>query len=189
MGYRELIGALHEEGEEKIRAIRRDAEREAGEIREEASRKIAQLKEAYEGTLAAMLNEQTKDILLDAEREARAALLSSEKSLSERLYALSLQTLPVLREEAYADVFDALAEELPGRDWHRIRVAPEDREAARRRFPAGEIVPDDSIIGGFDAADKDGRVRVVNTFEVRLAHLWEELLPELIQDVYERSQL
>ncbi|HTR44987.1 MAG TPA: V-type ATP synthase subunit E [Thermodesulfovibrionales bacterium] len=187
MGYKELIGALHEEGEAKIRAIRKDTEEEAGKIREEAFRRIREMKEGYERALSGMLNERTKDILLDAEREARAALLGSEKALSERLYALSLQTLPVLREGTYAEIFDSLAQEIPDYGWQQIRVAPEDREAARKHFPEGEIVPDPSIIGGLDVTDRDGRVRVINTLEKRLANAWEEVLPELIRDMYERS--
>jgi vacuolar-type H+-ATPase subunit E/Vma4 len=189
MGYRELIGALHEEGEEKIRAIRQETERETGEIREEAARKIREINEGYEQTLSAMLTVQTKDILLDAEREARTTLLASEKALSERLFALSLETLPELRDGTSFDILDALAEELPAHDWQRIRVAPDDREEAQRRFPGSEIIPDPSIIGGLDVTDRGGRIRVINTLEMRFARLWEEMLPELIRDVYERSEL
>ena len=189
MGYKELIRALHDEGEEKIRAIREETEEEAGKIREDAVRKMREMREAYERTLAGMLNEQTKDILLDAERDARTALLASEKALSERLYTLSVQTLPTLRGGTYAGTFDALARELPDRGWQRIRVAPEDREAAQMRFPAGEIVPDPSITGGLDVTDRDGKVRVINTLDMRLARAWEETLPELIREVYGRSEL
>jgi vacuolar-type H+-ATPase subunit E/Vma4 len=188
MGYRELIGALHEEGEEKIRAIRKETDEEAGEIRKEAARRIGEMKEEYGRTLSGMLAEQTKDILLDAEREARTTLLASEKALSERLYALSLQTLPALRERS-VDILDALAQELPPHDWQCIRVAPDDREEAQRRFPGSEVVPDPSIIGGLDVTDRDGRMRVINTLEMRFARLWEEMLPKLIGDVCERSEL
>jgi vacuolar-type H+-ATPase subunit E/Vma4 len=189
VGYQELIKALHEEGEEKIRAVRREAEEEAGRIREETSVKLHRIRDAHEKALSGMLNERTKDILLDAEREASASLLASDEAMSDRLYRISVQALPMLREGTCADVFDALAEELPAHRWQHIRVAPEDREAALKRFPDGEIVPDASIVGGLDATDGDGRVRVINTFEKRLANAWQETLPGLIRDVYERCKI
>ncbi len=32
--------------------------------------------------------------------------------------------------------------------------------------------------------DKEGKIRVVNTFEKRLENAWLEILPELIKDAY-----
>ena len=184
MGNGEFIEALRREGEEKIRTICQEAEAEAERIRGDAAGRISLIRENLGRKHFIALKEQTGAIVLEAERETRMILLSAEKELSDRLYAVTIKALARLREERYPEVFDALAHEIPHYNWQVVRVNPHDEERARECFPGSEIISDESITGGLDVMDREGNIRVVNTFEKRLENAWIEILPELIKGVY-----
>ncbi len=184
MGDGEFIEALRREGEEKVRTICREAEAEAERIRGDAAGRISLIRENLGRTHSIALKEQTGTIVSEADREARRILLSAEKELSGRLYEAAVKALVRLREDRYPEVFDALAHELPSYHWQVIRVNPADKEKARECFPGSEIISDEGITGGLDVMDKEGNIRVVNTFEKRLENAWIELIPELMKDVY-----
>jgi len=184
MGNGEFIEALRREGEEKIRTICREAEAEAERIRGDAAGRISRIRENIERAHFIALKEQTGATVVEAEREARMILLSAEKELSGRLHEVSVKVIARLREKRYPEVFDALAQELPCYNWQVVRVNPRDEERARDYFPGSEIITEEGITGGLDVMDKEGNIRVVNTFEKRLENAWIEILPELIKDVY-----
>jgi V/A-type H+/Na+-transporting ATPase subunit E len=184
VGYRELIDALRGEGEDKVREIWREADEEARRIREEASAKAGELRERYREIQASSSEQKREGILTDARKEARKTRVFAEKELAERLYTVALHTLNRLRGERYKDTFRALVQELPHLQWETVRVNPADQETAREHFPDAEIIPDDSILGGFEVGGVEGRVRVINTFEKRLEKIWPEILPALLKDVY-----
>jgi V/A-type H+-transporting ATPase subunit E len=184
MGNGEFIEALRREGEEKIRTICQEAEAEAERIRGEAAGRISSIREDLGKTHFIALKKQAGAIVSEADREARMVLLSAEKELSVRLYSVAVKALARLREKRYPEVFDALAHEIPPYNWQVIKVNPHDEERAAEYFPGAEIIPDEGIAGGLDVMDKEGNIRVVNTFEKRLENAWLEILPELIKDVY-----
>ncbi len=185
MGNGEFIEALRREGEEKVWTICQEAEAEAERIRGDAAGKISRIKENLGRTHFVALKEKAGAIVSEADREARMVLLSAEKELSCRLYAVAVKALVLLREKRYPQVFDALAHEIPlYNKWQVVRLNPHDEEIAREYFPGSEIISDEGITGGLDVMDKEGNIRVVNTFEKRLENAWTEILPELIKEVY-----
>ncbi|HXW68606.1 MAG TPA: V-type ATP synthase subunit E [Dissulfurispiraceae bacterium] len=184
MGDGEFIEALRREGEEKIRTICQEAESEAERIRLDAAGRINRIRENLGRTHSIALKEQSEAMVSAADREARMVLLSAEKELACRFYAAAVKALAWLREKEYPEVFDALAHELPLYDWQVVRVNPHDSEKAKACFPGSEIVLDEGISGGMDVTDKEGKIRVVNTFEKRLENAWTDILTELIKDVY-----
>jgi V/A-type H+/Na+-transporting ATPase subunit E len=183
VGYSELIDALRGEGEDKVREIWREAVEEAKRIREDASAKADALRERHRQIQVSSSGQKREEVLTNARREARRTRVYAEKELAERLYTVALHTLNRLRGERYKDAFHALVQELPHRQWETVRVNPADQEMAGEHFPDAEIIPDDSILGGFEAGRVEGRVRVINTFEKRLEKIWPEILPALLKDV------
>lgn len=186
MGYKELIEALRSEGEEKVRSIRKDAEAEAEAIRKEARREILRLTEESRRTQSGVVDEQNEAVLSEAGKKAKMILKSAEKELADRLYSSAMRSLSALRGEGYPDVFDSLVRELPPYRWEVVRVNPDDAEKAKGYFRDAEIIPDSTITAGLDVMKKDGKIRVVNTFEQRLENIWGEVLPGLMKDVYGR---
>ncbi len=179
-----LIDALRREGEGNIRTICQEAEAESGRIRGDAAGRISRIREDFGKTCSEAIKKQAEAILAEADRKARMVLLSAQKELSDCLYATAVESLAGLREDRYPEVFDALVQELPSCHWQVVRVNPADTERARECFPGAEIISDEGITAGLDVMDKEGNIRVVNTFEKRLEHTWAEILPELINDVY-----
>lgn len=184
MGSRELIEALRREGEDKVHSIWQEAEAEAGRIRRDSSGRISQIRDNCIRAQSRAVGEQDETILLEADRRARMIRLSAEKELSERLHTAAINALALLREKRYPAVFDALVHELPPYHWQIVRVNPHDEEKTREYFPDSEIICDGSITAGLDVMEKEGRIRVVNTFEKRLENAWIEILPGLIRDIY-----
>lgn len=187
MGHEELITSLRKEGEEKAQEVRNEAEAEADKIRAETAGKIEQLRQEYRTMELRLTRAQEADILSSAEKKARIILLSAERSLSDRLFNLSLSCLHELRRDGYENVFPALVKELPQAGWEEVCVHSADAVMAQRYFPGSEIVSDDTISGGFEAASENRRRHIINTFEKRLERAWEVILPSLVIDTYREA--
>jgi vacuolar-type H+-ATPase subunit E/Vma4 len=84
-------------------------------------------------------------------------------------------------------MFEALADEIPGRAWPRVRVNPADSDLARHRFPDAEILADDDIVAGLVVEDDDGRIRIDNTLETRLARAWPQILPGIVGEAMKEA--
>lgn len=183
MGYRELIEALRSEGEKKIRAIRHEAEAEAESIRSEAAKQIERIRAEYDQEQSKAVADMAGEVLSEAAARARAIRLRAEQELSDRMARLARVSLAQLRDDRYAETFAGLVQELPRHRWEVVRVNPADVSLAKNYFSGAEIVPDDTITGGLEVSDRDGKIRVVNTFEKRMERSWPEILPGLIREL------
>lgn len=188
MGYQELIDALQKEGEEKIHTIWKEAEAETQRIREEALKRLEGLRAGFSDIRSSSIKDQAEAILSEAATKAKTIRLLAEKELSERLYRLTVNSLPLLRNEKYKDIFSAMAKELPPRRWKTVMVNPEDERVAKEYFKDSDVMPDSNIIGGIDVTEIDGLIRIVNTFEKRLERLWPEILPGMVNDIRSMMQ-
>jgi len=184
MSSRELIESLRAAGKEKIRLTQQEAEQEVGALQRAKEEKLEGLRKLYADKLASAEGEESSLALADAGNRARALRLDAEKALSDRLFAITRSSLPLLRENNYPAVFEKLARELPSFVWKLVRVNPADVSMARKYFPDAEIAPVETISGGMDVALADGTIRIINTFEKRLERAWGEMLPVLVKDIY-----
>ncbi len=184
MGYQELIASLRKEAEENVRSIQEEADAEVKRLREEASGKIKGLQARYEEIREKSIKEIQEKIISEARYRARQIRLQAEHALSERLYSLASGSIKMLREKDYEEVFFMLVKELPDLQCKEIRVHPEDMGITRKYFSDTEIIPDETITGGFEAVRKDGRMIVINTFNKRLEKAWDMILPLIIKDIY-----
>ena len=187
MGCKELIESLREEGDRRIEAIRREAEAEAEKIKTETTHKIELMREESRRALSSETKNILIEVLSETDKQARMCKLSAEKNLVERLFSSALSSLGRLRNASYRDVFEAIERELPPLHWQTVSVNPKDIGMAKEIFPYAEIIQDAGITGGVIATAEDGKIRIVNTFEARLARAWGDLLPELIKDAYQEG--
>jgi V/A-type H+-transporting ATPase subunit E len=181
MGYRELIEALKHEGDEKKTALLDAAKSEVERIGAECSGRIAEIEREHAERLAAAEAAERSIILTAVENEANLLLIGAERALADRLYRIAGESLHLLRDERYGELFAALAGELPAARWEKIKVSSGDRDLANRLFPDALITADPAIAGGLEAVAERGRIRVVNTLEKRLERAWPEMLPALIR--------
>lgn len=188
MGYRELIDALLREGEEKVIEVRRNAEAEVEKIWNEKEARIAGLRREYAGILNFETAAATNPMLLKAEKETRAIRLHAEAQLSGSMKHLAMSLTCSLRDEKYKDIFSSLLREIPSCKWEIVRVNPLDERLAREYFPEAIITVDDNISGGLEVTGSSDRVSVRNTLDIRLDKAWEELLPDMMEEVRARLQ-
>lgn len=183
MSSKELIERLNREAEEQARTIRKEAEAGAERLRAEARKRAEDLSLEYRAEEAEAVRERTAEITAKAEAEARATRQSATEELAGRLRAIAFSSLAELRASDYDRAFRALAAEIPAYDWEVVRVNPADEALASEIFPGTRVVCDSGISGGLESESKDGRMRVINTFEKRLERAWDEVLPRLIAEV------
>lgn len=187
MGSQELIDSLRRAGEEGIRHLQQDAERDAEFMRSSLAGKTGELRKRFADEVAAFARDETRRVLAEEGGRARSIRLESEKALSDRLLSVALASLARLRHDRYPEIFEKMARELPPLPWKIVRVNPVDKELANRHFPDAEIMLVETISGGMDAETADRAINVVNTFEKRIERAWAELLPLLINDVYQEA--
>ncbi|MGD1074833.1 MAG: V-type ATP synthase subunit E [Thermodesulfovibrionales bacterium] len=184
MGCKELIESLRQDADKRIESVWQDAEAEAEKIKAELSRKIELMREETVRALSSEGRNILMHALSEADKQARICRLSAEKRLSDRFFLTASSSLSRLRNARYRDVFKAIAGELPPLSWQTVSVNPEDVGIAREIFPNAEIIQDAGITGGLAAVAEGAKIRIINTFEARLGRAWDDLLPELIKDVY-----
>ncbi len=183
MGYEELIEGLRAEADEKIRQVWKDVNEEAIRIRKEEADRFARAREEQGTSLENAVRETCNNILAEAERESRGIMAEAEKKLSDRLFSLAMESLALLRNEVYENVFSELAREIYSQQWKEVRVASGDVEFAKGLFPDAHVVRDDGITGGLKVHSENGQISVDNTFEKRLERGWRDMLPLIMQEV------
>jgi V/A-type H+-transporting ATPase subunit E len=185
VGRRELIESLRRDADESVREIWKEAEAEAARDREETEVRISALEQHSRVVCSKTVRQKSDSIISRAEAEAREVRFNSHAALSERLLKIALRSLRTLREKKYGEVFGGLVAELPSNEWKGVRVNPGDGGLAAGHFPGAEVVTDERISGGMEVASEGGGVVVINTFEKRLERAWPEMLPSMLEDVYE----
>jgi len=183
MGREALIESLRGRATEDVEALWRDVRAQAEAYRLELAHTLEQQRLREAQAAAALSRRLQDDASAEARHRARAIRARAALVLADRLYRLAITQLPALRDASGPELFQALARELPQRDWQRVRVNPADREPASARFPSAEVVCDPAICGGLDVDADAGRIRVSNTLETRLETAWPDLLPRLINDL------
>ena len=175
-----LIESLRRQADSDAAASRAAARADAERHRDTCAAVLAQERARLEAELEAELRRRESDAALEAQRRARELGATAAIGLADRLLELARAELPGLRQAEPDRLFDALARELPPLPWQRVRVNPDDVARARRCFPAAEVAGDPGISGGMELECEDGRLRVSNTLETRLATAWPDLLPGLV---------
>ncbi|WP_129128331.1 V-type ATP synthase subunit E [Geomonas oryzae] len=183
MGTEELLAALRLEGEREAREIRDRGEASAQRLREEAQERLALVRQAHRRELEAQVRSELQRCDAAARRAARLILLKGYDGLARRLWDISVELLPALRDEGYPELFKRLAAELPQREWRMVRVNPQDADLAAGLFPDADIVADREISGGLVAVSPGEELQVINTLEKRLERGWPELLPMILKEV------
>jgi V/A-type H+-transporting ATPase subunit E len=187
MGRAALIESLHSRATEDVEALWSDVRAQAEAYRLELARALEQQRLREADAAAALARKLQDDAAVEARHRAREIRAQTALALADRLHRLAVAELPNLRDASGPELFQALAGELPQRDWQRVRVNPADREVACAWFPAAEVVCDPAICGGLEVEADAGRIRVSNTLETRLESAWPDLLPNLVNDLFTKS--
>jgi vacuolar-type H+-ATPase subunit E/Vma4 len=184
MAEQPLIDAIRHEGDADVQAAWTAARTAVDTCKarcahalEDARREASQAAKAKTTTIEAAAS-------LRAETDARRIRAAAKAALARRLYELAMSTLRDFRSTRYAELFAALAADLPAGSWQRVVVHPADEALARRHFPDAHIECDAEVDAGLIVETADRRVRVDNTLRTRLDAAWPDLLPAVMKDVH-----
>lgn len=187
MGHDELKQALVREAEERVRALWEEAEEEVSDLRERLARHRSEEQEAAHRQLETAL----ADLHAAGERQAaeieRRIELDAQGRLCRRLLSLAGAMLTQLVGDDRERCFGLLAGELPKGDWTEVTVHPDDEAFARSLLPQAAPTLDAGVSGGLIVRADGGRIRVDNSLDKRLARLWPELLPVLVEEAARRA--
>ena len=178
-----LIESLRSHASRDAQAVWDAARAEARRRQDELDEALAQERRRLDDTLAAEARRTETQARVEAAHKAREASAGVAVALAERLLALARAELPGLAAGSRAELFDALARELPPCRWECVRVNPADAELAERRFRDAAVETDPAISGGMEVACDEGHIAVSNTLETRLVIAWPDLLPGLLADL------
>lgn len=182
MGYPELIEALKQRSQERLRELETEALRVVDSYRKKALSEFDVLRNQYLQSVRERVRKEVSSSLFEAKKEAKYIRTVARNNLAGRLLRIAEEVLKEFRDERYEEIFKELIEELPPLRWTVIRVNPLDRGLAGRYFPDAKILEDDTIVGGLVVETEDG-IRVDNTFHKRLERLWLEVLPHILREV------
>jgi len=179
-----MLQHLRQQGEETISRLWQQAGAKVLEQRAEAERRLTGMRDQARAESTARLDLLSRTGLMEAKRQADRRRITAHNQLAERLKALALANLALLRTEEYDRVFALLVRELPaGHEWQGATVHPDDDGRAAAALPRALVATDRRISGGLEVTAGEGRVRIVNTFEKRLERTWPELLPVLLHEL------
>ena len=186
MGEAELKIALQQEGESRMRSFWQEAEAAVEKRRGEVEDQLERLRHAVEDALQAELASLRSTLLFAAQTRATGCRLHTEAAVASRLRRMAGEILPALVGASRTELWEGLRNELPASEWTHITVHPEDRELARRDFPAAVIACDESLCAGLIVTTAQGTIRVDNSLACRLARAWPGLLPVLMKALREQ---
>ena len=183
MAQQELEAALRREGENQARAIWRSVEAEGERLHSETTQTLEHQRQAADTRRQMEIVALHEAALSAAHKQAQICRLTAENALAQRLKALAEGLLEELALAGGTKLFQALAAEIPAYPWQRITVHRRDEPAARNAFPTAEIQTAKTNSTGREVQSADGRIKIINTLEKRLKHLWPELMPGLLQEL------
>lgn len=179
-----MLQHLRLQGEETISRLWREAETRIREQRALAERTLAEQREQAATEFSARLDLLGRTGQMEARQQADRRRVTAHNQLAARLKELAVANLATLRSMDYDRVFALLVDELPkGVEWEGVTVHPDDRGLAAAALPRASITTDSAITGGLAVTAREGRVRIVNTFDKRLERAWPEILAVLLHEL------
>jgi vacuolar-type H+-ATPase subunit E/Vma4 len=170
-----------------------EAEEKAQEELEKAKRKREAQFEEERGRMGGEAEEEAARILAQASIKARQQLSSAKANTIAKIIDEARKELSriAIDESHFLNLIKEAVEGL-GADKARIYVSPKDVSTVKKLLEAdkefsGKIleVRESNCLGGVIAEDVEGKLRIDNTYEIRLEILLPKLLPEISKELFE----
>jgi vacuolar-type H+-ATPase subunit E/Vma4 len=171
----------------------KEAEKKAQEELEKAKKQRETQFEEERGRMVGEAEEEAARILAQASIKARQQLSSAKADTIAKIIDGARKELSriAIDESHFLKLIKEAVEGL-GVDKARIYVSPKDVSTAKKLLEAdkefsGKIleVRESNFLGGVIAEDVEGKLRIDNTYEIRLEMLLPKLLPEISKELFE----
>lgn len=192
MAYEELIHSMEMDAALRIQDMRAAAQACVDETLETARRQADEIRAGHITEARRRIEIERHQRLYRAREEVKAGLARVREEYLQRAVAAARGELARQRDQGgYPEVLERLvreALEALGEDGARVHVDPRDEAPVRAllaRLPDGPLMtPDLETAGGVVVDSADGRIRVDNTFDSRLARAGEVYRRELYDRLY-----
>jgi len=194
-------------GMEKIKdAIISKVESEAREITDEANKKAQEEIEKARNQRQARFEEEKGKIVAEVEDEAARTRAQASIAARQKLSSTKADIIAEIVDKARSELSELSAEEKNllklikeasdglGGAKGRLYVASKDIDAVKKLLEGNKDLSDRIIevketdcLGGVIAEDKEGKLRIDNTYETRLEMLLPRILPEISKKLFESS--
>ena len=171
----------------------KEAEKKAQEELEKAKKQGKVRFEEERGRMVGEAEEEAARILAQASIKARQQLSSAKADPIAKIIDEARKELSriAIDESYFLNLIKEAVEGL-GVDKARIYVSPKDVSIVKKLLEAdkefsGKIVEvrESNCLGGVIAEDVEGKLRIDNTYEIRLEMLLPKLLPEISKELFE----
>jgi len=171
----------------------KEAEKKALEELEKARKQRKARFEEERGKILGEAEEEAARILAQASIKARQQLSSAKADTIAKIIDGARKELSqiTIGESYFLNLIKEAVEGL-GVDKARIYVSPKDVSTVKKLLEAdkefsGKIleVRESNCLGGVIAEDVEGKLRIDNTYEIRLEMLLPKLLPEISKELFE----
>lgn len=192
MAYEELIHSMEADALLRVQEVREQARRSADEAQESAGRQAVEVRERLLAEARRRIEVERHQRLYRAREETKAGLASVREEYLRQALVLAGERLgrmrdgngyPRVLERLTLEALEALAE--PG---GRVHIDPNDEAFARElleKLPGQPVmIADLEAPGGVVVDSADGRIRVDNTFDSRLARAGEAYRRELYDRLF-----
>ena len=171
----------------------KEAEKKAQEELEKAKKQREAQFEEERGRMVGEAEEEAARILAQASIKARQQLSSAKADTIAKIIGETRKELSrIAIDESHLLKLIKEAVEGLGVDKARIYVSPKDVSTVKKLLEAdkgfsGKIleVRESNCLGGVIAEDVEGKLRIDNTYEIRLEMLLPKLLPEISKELFE----
>lgn len=180
-----MLDHLRQQGELQIKGLWQQAEEQLRLEEEALAKELATAYQQVEEQNSRELEQLQRISLLQARKEAGIMRTTAQEAFAQRLWDRALALLPRLVEEEDEGLLARLHQELPSFPWARVTIRSRDHEPAQALFPDAEISHDPSVAGGFIVETAEGKIRIDNTVNRRLAMLWPNQLPSIMAEFRE----
>jgi len=179
-----------------IERIKQKADEEIEQLRKEHDLQLKQLKNDYESKrkdLEHWLSSEKKQIRNEIKRKIEKSFLKEklkydleiEHFISQKCKEYAEKLTEEIWKESAENFFKRHKDEINNEGFKTVYVNTADKKLAEKCFPHANIVPTETITGGFIAENKDGTFLIDNTIKSRFEKIWPEILPEIMGKVYE----
>ena len=171
----------------------KEAEKKAQEEIEKAKKQREAKFEEVRDRVAGEAEEEAARILAQGSIKARQQLSSAKADTIAKIIDGARKKLSqiAIDESHFLNLIKEAVEGL-GADKARIYVSPKDVSTVKKLLEAdkefsGKIleVRESNCLGGVIAEDVEGKLRIDNTYEIRLEMLLPKLLPEISKELFE----
>jgi V/A-type H+-transporting ATPase subunit E len=192
MAYEELIRSMEADAQLRIHEVRNQTRTSVEETREASRREADAVRERLFAEARRRIEVERHQRLYRVREETKAGLARIREDSLQRAIGLAGERLRRMREgDGYARVLERLTQEAldalaePGA---RVHVDPQDEPVARAFVGAlpgrPALIADLDSSGGVVVDSADGRIRVDNTFDSRLARAAEVYRRELYDRLF-----